>query len=553
VLVLVLELAVLWWYFRRLAAVAALLATLAVGCAVTFGLTQLLVGYLNANTAFLGGIVLGNGINPTIVLLARYLEERRRGAPVDGALLNAWSATLPATFVASFAAGLAYLSLASTSFRGFSQFGVIGFLGMASCWLSTYLVLPAIVATLDARGRLAPRPNAGRSGVRLARFVTAHQTGLRAATVGVLLFGVMGAVLRRHDAVEYDWTRLRSRHSQREGTNYWGHRSDRVYEGSIPPVTPVVLWAPSPAELEATLAALERRREALGQQDPIRLVQSIHDAVPPDQGRRIALLDEIRPLLSDAILKHLSPEQRRTALQLRPVTDLRPVTLQDLPHPLQQALVERDGTAGRVALLYPRDLLPTDLRKSRAVSAVVSAAITESGGHTLAYSPLLLLAEIGAATLRDGPHATWVALVLVSLLVVVLMRRPRDIAAVLGSLLMGVAALVGIAAATGQRVNFINFVVLPITFGIGVDYAANVVHRFRTDRAGGLEHALGETGGAIALCSATTIIGYGSLWIADNQALAGFGVLAALGELTCLSAALCLLPAWLTRVRKQPP
>ena len=53
----------------------------------------------------------------------------------------------------------------------------------------------------------------------------------------------------------------------------------------------------------------------------------------------------------------------------------------------------------------------------------------------------------------------------------------------------------------------------------------------------------------MALCSATTVIGYGSLMVADNQALAGFGLLAALGEVTCLFAALVVLPAWLTRAR----
>ena len=50
---------------------------------------------------------------------------------------------------------------------------------------------------------------------------------------------------------------------------------------------------------------------------------------------------------------------------------------------------------------------------------------------------------------------------------------------------------------------------------------------------------------AVALCSATTVIGYGSLMVADSQALSGFGMLAAIGEVTCLSTALFLLPAWL--------
>ena len=47
----------------------------------------------------------------------------------------------------------------------------------------------------------------------------------------------------------------------------------------------------------------------------------------------------------------------------------------------------------------------------------------------------------------------------------------------------------------------------------------------------------------MALCSATTILGYISLLIADNQALASFGRLAIVGEVTCLVAALVLVPA----------
>jgi uncharacterized protein len=47
----------------------------------------------------------------------------------------------------------------------------------------------------------------------------------------------------------------------------------------------------------------------------------------------------------------------------------------------------------------------------------------------------------------------------------------------------------------------------------------------------------------VALCSLTTIIGYSSLLVARNQALISFGVLADLGELACLAAALFALPA----------
>jgi predicted RND superfamily exporter protein len=127
------------------------------------------------------------------------------------------------------------------------------------------------------------------------------------------------------------------------------------------------------------------------------------------------------------------------------------------------------------------------------------------------------------------------------------MRRWLPTLEVLLSLVVGVAWLVGFAALARVRLNFLNFVVFPITFGIGVDYAVNVVQRFRLEGKDSLGRVLRETGSAVGMCSLTTIIGYASLLGADSQVLSGFGLLASLGEVACLSAALFGLPAWLLR------
>ena len=44
-----------------------------------------------------------------------------------------------------------------TRFRGFSQFGVIGGIGMVAAWLATVTVLPALWAAFDQRERTARR------------------------------------------------------------------------------------------------------------------------------------------------------------------------------------------------------------------------------------------------------------------------------------------------------------------------------------------------------------------------------------------------------------
>ena len=55
------------------------------------------------------------------------------------------------------------------------------------------------------------------------------------------------------------------------------------------------------------------------------------------------------------------------------------------------------------------------------------------------------------------------------------------------------------------------------------------------------------TGAAVALCSLTTIIGYSSLLSSSNPALRSFGVVADLGELVSLAAALLVLPLLVRR------
>ena len=55
--------------------------------------------------------------------------------------------------------------------------------------------------------------------------------------------------------------------------------------------------------------------------------------------------------------------------------------------------------------------------------------------------------------------------------------------------------------------------------------------------------AIRGTGGAVSLCSVTTIIGYSSLLVAKNLGLYHFGFLAVLGEITCLTVAVVVLPA----------
>jgi uncharacterized protein len=164
----------------------------------------------------------------------------------------------------------------------------------------------------------------------------------------------------------------------------------------------------------------------------------------------------------------------------------------------------------------------------------------------------LLMADVLTLIAEDGPRATLLSLTGVVAIVLVAFglgkpsaRSLKDAGWVLSALGIGVVWFVGLGAAFGLRLNMLNFIALPITFGIGVDYATNIFQRRRMDHARSICDVVRTTGGAVALCSLTTVIGYSSLLIARNQALVSFGLLANLGEVACLAAALLALPSML--------
>jgi len=154
-----------------------------------------------------------------------------------------------------------------------------------------------------------------------------------------------------------------------------------------------------------------------------------------------------------------------------------------------------------------------------------------------------LSADIISSISRDGPLATIVALAGVVLLVIGIFRFNRSTLLIVGSLLLGVLWLTAAISVLHVKINFCNFIAFPITFGIGVDYSVNVMARYRQTGERDVLEAIRSTGGAVALCSMTTIIGYGSLLLAQNRALFLFGLVAVLGELCCLVTAVVVLPA----------
>ena len=204
---------------------------------------------------------------------------------------------------------------------------------------------------------------------------------------------------------------------------------------------------------------------------------------------------------------------------------------------------ERDGSIGKTVLVYPR---PSDtLWRAQAIHEFVKE-LRASGGRAAGSIPLS--DDIIASISRDAPGASAASFVGVIVIVILVLGVRRASLYVIGSLIVGVLWLAGATMLLHLKINFCNFVAYPITFGIGVDYAVNVMTRYVQDGERDVTGAVRSTGAAVGLCSLTTIIGYSSLLLAKNRALYLFGATAVLGEVACLTAAVVALPAFLVFV-----
>jgi len=543
-------------YFGSIPALAALFGSLAVGTLVAFGLARVTIGHLNSVTAFLSSIVVGNGINFGILVLARYLESRRRGETGVRALSTALGGSFTGTLTAALAAGSAYASLIVTDFRGFRDFGVIGGGGMLLCWASAYTMLPALLAVLERRRaiRVASEPALGRW---LARF--SPRRPVTVAAIGGAVVLVAALITWRYladDPYEYDWQRLRADSGMASDAHRWMAAIDQAFGRQL--VGGFVIGAADRQQaesIERTLRAYAedqpgaRRGEAL-----FRRVGSIESFLPKDQDEKLRVLVEIRRLIDDKKLELLDPEELADLRRFRPDNDLKPLTEADVPAPLARRFVERDGTRGR--LLFANQASRFDGWNGRHMIAFADAVRSLKLPEEMAVGGgAFVFADVLRAVTRAGPRATLAALLGVVLFVVVVVGRKRHVIATLASVVAGTTVMIACAALLGLKVNFLDFVALPITLGISVDYAVNVVARERdgADRSVDLRQTLATTGGAVVLCSWTTIVGYGSLLLSANAGIRSFGAVAILGEATCLLAALTLAPALLALMAPRAP
>ena len=548
--------------FRRVGLIAYAFVPLAFGLVLAFGFAGTVLGELNALTSGFAALLVGLGIDFVIVSYGRYVEERRRGAGLEAALVAMSRSSGRAVWTGAITTAATFYAFLVTDFVGLRQMGLLTGTGILFCMVSVLLLLPAMLAWREdhrpASGRQPRLVLHGLGARRLVRWSFERPVAVICCCVAVTAAaGAIAPRLEFQDAIrelrpegnpgvevedevsEYFGSGLRPTMVVLSGATEQevmelSHRAEEeaaalVDSGILTGVNGIGSLVPLPARQAAAHEWLDERRDLFERQR----LQSLFERYATEEGLRAAPFQAGIDLLADA------------------AADRTTVTLSSLrADPRIERLLERymsrnESEPKLVVYLYPP---PGQWRRSAPPGA---SEMVERLGPQAALSGVNVVGERLRNGIRvDAVTASILGFVLVALLLFLDYRWLLSTLLSLLPLSVGVVWMLGIMVLAGIDMNFFNVFVVTMIIGIGVDYGVHMVHRWReigygpealqSDR---LVAGLGETGKAIVLAAASTSVGFGSLALSHYPGLRSMGIVAILGAVATALVSITLLPA----------
>ncbi|MCK6548273.1 MMPL family transporter [Myxococcota bacterium] len=495
-------------------------AIVTLGCVVvsigwTAGFIALAVGQINIITGFMLAILSGLGVEYGIHLVRRYHQERREGRSHDDAVRSAYLHVGRALLSAALTSAGAFLILKLSDFRGFSELGLIAGFGVLSIYAVYMLAFPALSGLLTARVRLVRVREA--FGVYP---VSRRWIWIAPAFVAVVAWGV-------HDAeFESNLARMRKLSDEANGMNnlvteLMGGRS----------TTPAAVLAKSPEQAEDARVLLD----GAAFKPTIEHVISLHSVVPVDQAERSRALEPLRRRV-----KKLGDEDLKEKLGFDPtlVRDWlaeRPYTRAELPPHLSDPF----GKSGSVIAVYTSeslDLIPGLRRFSQKLLAA-----KERFPELKIGTDAVILTEIVDYVMNDGKLV--MALFLVGAFFVMWLdfRSMREAALLEVQLVLGIVLLVALMGLFHVRFSILNVAMVPAVLAAGIDMGVHIRHRELEGREGSIASAR-YVAQSVQLGALTTLLGFGSLFVAQAEMLRGIAWISVLGQISMYVVCMVLVP-----------
>jgi len=559
-----------------------ILLTLMVGLSVTVGFATVAVGTLNLISVAFAILFIGIAVDFAIQFSVRFRDERRHVSDTAAALGRTSLRVGPQILVAAGATSAGFFAFVPTKFAGVAELGLIAGVGMLVAFAATLVFLPAALTML--------RPGVERAEIGFAWGSVLERGLIRVRLPMLVLFGALAVLgLALLPRITFDSDPLHTKDPNTEAMRTLG---DLISSPLTNPYTADVL-APSQAAAEAlatrlrtlplvadvlslmtfvpqdqpaklalladaanvlgasltprsaaapvtaadlrmaaasTSAAIARAADKLPLHDPLLLVG--------DDLKELATAPDATMLAANAALVRFLPEQLD---RLRLALTAGPVTLADIPPGIADDWRLPNGQARVQVLARPQ---ARDSAGLHAFVAQVRSMAPDAGGSAVE------IVETAATIVGAFRTAAVLALVAITVILALVLRRAVDVALVLAPLLLSALMTVIVVVLRPMPLNFANIIALPLLLGVGVSFNIYFVMNWRT----GIRSFLGSaTARAVVFSALTTGTAFGSLALSQHPGTSSMGVLLLISLGCTLVASLLFVPTLLARPPARPP
>lgn len=574
------------------------MACLLVGVAHTLGFATATVGHLNILTITFVPILVGLAIDFGIHLVTRYEEELRSGHGRGFALERALAYTGQGILTGALTTAGGFYAMSLTDFKGIQEMGWICGGGMLICLMTTLTFLPALllVGRQNLWDETSVRPSAR---ARIEELWLRRPGWVLGVAAAVTLVTAVQAT-----RVRFDYNLLNLQSQSLPAVVF----SKKLIDGAGRSLLYGVVIAETLPQAEALQALLE-------QQSAVASVESLVPLLTSQPGSKSELIDRIRSLVADLSFPEPDPEPvaipelsrtlwglggyvglalerlgedaqplrarlerlRETITSLRRAmlddslgpqseraaklgayqraffVDLQdtlralqqqdptvPVRLEDIPSALRERFV---GVSGKLLLqVFPRFDVWQRQPQEEFVRQLRAVDPDATGTPVQLYEYTTLLKQ-------SYEQAAWYALGAIVFLVAWHFRSPVAVVLALTPVGLGMVWLMGWMEWRAVPFNPANIMTLPLVIGIGVTNGIHILNRYAEEHEPGL--LARSTGKAVLVSGLTTVAGFGSLMLADHQGIASLGFVMSAGVITCMVAALMVLPSLLVAVSQR--
>jgi hopanoid biosynthesis associated RND transporter like protein HpnN len=541
-------LVILWMALHSAKIIGAVFATLFVGLATTTAVGLMMVGSLNLLSIAFAVLFVGVGVDFGIQFSVRYRSERYKNDNLPLALTKAAEYCAVPLSLAAFATAAGFLSFLPTDYKGVSELGKIAGAGMMIAFLTSITVLPALLDLLNPAGEKEPVGYAFLAPVD--RFLEEKRFWIIGITLALTIAGLpllyflkfdFNPINLRNPNVESIATFLDLRKDPNTGANAVNimapneAAAKQVEErlSKVPEVARTIsLGSFVPEDQPAKLKAIQEGAKIL---EPALNPESI-DKAPTDAENVTSLKD------SAASLRKLAGTQTSpgavAAKQLRNLMQASPISLQTLPAELVNSWKTKDGQI-RVEAQPNGDPNDNDTLRKFADAVLKSEPLAVGG-------PISIL-KSGDTIVTAFIHAGIWALLSISLLLWLALRRISDVLLTIVPLLVAGTVTLEICVLIGLPLNFANIIALPLLLGVGVAFKIYYVTAWRAGYKNLLQSSLTR---AIFFSALTTATAFGSLWLSNHPGTASMGKLLAMSFVVTLAAVLLFQPALMGKPRE---